>query len=237
MRIDEKGAAKCWKRTESTIWIAWRVSKKIETGSVKLVATDPPYFQGFTHNGQKGAFNDLAISRPFFAQLAQEFARILSEDGEFYIFCDWRGYAFYYPIFADYLPVRNMIVWDKMSGAGNFYRNTHELMIYGAVNSQTIRRETNVWTEKAFSSGARVSDGEKAHPTQKPLGIMQRIITNSSAPGDLVLDCFVGSGSTAVAAVKTGRRFIGFEIDERYFNIAQDRIARETKAAFLAPAT
>lgn len=60
--------------------------KKIETGSVKLVATDPPYFQGFTHNGQKGAFNDLAISRPFFAQLAQEFARILSEDGEFYIF-------------------------------------------------------------------------------------------------------------------------------------------------------
>lgn len=47
--------------------------KKIETGSVKLVATDPPYFQGFTHNGQKGAFNDLAISRPFFAQLAQEF--------------------------------------------------------------------------------------------------------------------------------------------------------------------
>ncbi|MFR1358172.1 MAG: DNA methyltransferase [Ruthenibacterium lactatiformans] len=66
---------------------------------------------------------------------------------------------------------------------------------------------------------------------------MQRIITNSSAPGDLVLDCFVGSGSTAVAAVKTGRRFIGFEIDERYFNIAQDRIARETKAAFLAPAT
>lgn len=211
--------------------------KKIETGSVKLVATDPPYFQGFTHNGQKGAFNDLAISRPFFAQLAQEFARILSEDGEFYIFCDWRGYAFYYPIFADYLPVRNMIVWDKMSGAGNFYRNTHELMIYGAVNSQTIRRETNVWTEKAFSSGARVSDGEKAHPTQKPLGIMQRIITNSSAPGDLVLDCFVGSGSTAVAAVKTGRRFIGFEIDERYFNIAQDRIARETKAAFLASAT
>lgn len=121
--------------------------KKIETGSVKLVATDPPYFQGFTHNGQKGAFNDLAISRPFFAQLAQEFARVLSEDGEFYIFCDWRGYAFYYPIFADYLPVRNMIVWDKMSGAGNFYRNTHELMIYGAVNSQTIRRETNVWTE------------------------------------------------------------------------------------------
>lgn len=60
--------------------------KKIETGSVKLVATDPPYFQGFTHNGQKGAFNDLAISRPFFAQLAQEFARVLSGDGEFYIF-------------------------------------------------------------------------------------------------------------------------------------------------------
>lgn len=75
--------------------------KKIETGSVKLVATDPPYFQGFTHNGQKGAFNDLAISRPFFAQLAQEFARILSEDGEFYIFCDWRGYAFYYGAACD----------------------------------------------------------------------------------------------------------------------------------------
>ena len=199
--------------------------KKIETGSVKLVATDPPYFQGFTHNGQKGAFNDLAISRPFFAQLAQEFARVLSGDGEFYIFCDWRGYAFYYPIFADFLPVRNMIVWDKMSGAGNFYRNTHELMIYGAVNSQTIRRETNVWTEKAFSSGARVSDGEKAHPTQKPLELIEHLLLISSNPNDIVFDPFMGVGTTGEAALKNNRRFIGVDIDEKYVKASLKRLS------------
>lgn len=69
-------------------------------GCAKLIVADPPYFMGLTHNGQHGQFNDLAVAKPFYRQLAQQLRRILNDHGEFYIFMDWRGCAFYYPIFA-----------------------------------------------------------------------------------------------------------------------------------------
>ena len=196
---------------------------EIPDNSISLIATDPPYFMGMTHNGKKGAFNDLALCKPFFETLAREFKRVLKEDGEFYIFTDWRGYAFYYPIFSSILPVKNLIVWDKKSGAGNFYTYTHEFIIYGTMCNKN-KKGTNVWRETAFSSGAKKTNGEKVHPTQKPVELMEKIILNSSNPGDVVLDTFMGSGTTGVAAIKNNRKFIGMELDDNYFEIAKQRI-------------
>lgn len=73
--------------------------KRIKTGTVKLCILDPPYFIGLTHNGKRGSFVDLAVCKPFFKLLFKEINRILNDDGEVYFFCDWRSYAFYYPIF------------------------------------------------------------------------------------------------------------------------------------------
>lgn len=109
--------------------------RQIRTGSVQAIITDPPYFQGLTQNGQRGDFADLTITKPFWKSLAREIARVLKPDGEFYIFMDWRGYAFYYPIFAEYLPVKNLIVWDKGTGPGSFYSYTHEFILYGTKNA------------------------------------------------------------------------------------------------------
>ena len=197
--------------------------KNIEAKSIDLIVTDPPYFLGMTHNGKKGAFQDLAICRPFWEQLAKEFDRVLKEDGEFYIFTDWRGYAFYYPIFSSILPVKNLIVWDKKSGAGNFYTYTHEFIIYGTKCNKN-KRGTNVWREKSFASGAKTTNGEKVHPTQKPVELIEKIILNSSNVGGVVLDTFMGSGTTGVAAKRNGRSFVGMEIDSVYFDIARKRI-------------
>ena len=66
--------------------------------------------------------------------------------------------------------------------------------------------------------------GKKVHPTEKPIELMKFYIENSSEENDTVLDPFMGSGSTGVACVNTFRNFIGFEIDENYFNIATKRI-------------
>jgi len=63
------------------------------------------------------------------------------------------------------------------------------------------------------------------HPTQKPLRLLKQIIAQYTQPGDIVLDCFMGSGTTGVAAVKLGRKFIGIEIDAGYFEIANRRIS------------
>lgn len=62
------------------------------------------------------------------------------------------------------------------------------------------------------------------HPTIKPVDILENLIKNSSEEGDLVLDCYLGSGSTALAAKHTNRRYLGFEINEEYYRIACDRL-------------
>ena len=62
------------------------------------------------------------------------------------------------------------------------------------------------------------------HPTIKPLNIVQTLIKNSSKENDVILDCFLGSGTTAVAAKNLNRKYIGFELDTKWFNIAKDRL-------------
>ena len=66
--------------------------------------------------------------------------------------------------------------------------------------------------------------GNKRHPTEKPVELMELYVGNSTKEGDIVLDCFMGSGSTGVACKNLNRNFIGIEIDENYFNIAKERI-------------
>ena len=214
--------------------------KEVPDNSVDAVITDPPYFLSMGHAGSKeNAFNtnsdqvnsnrtfgDLAIAKPFYKQLFQEFRRVLKPEGHFYFFTDWRGYAFYFPIMAEELPVRNLIVWDKKSGPGSYYTFAHELIIFGTSAPKLLHKGgTNVWRLPAFSSGAAKTDGTKVHPTQKTVEIISKMIEDSTEPGAIVLDTFMGSGTTAVACLKTGRNFIGFELNERYHAIAQQRIA------------
>ncbi len=76
----------------------------------------------------------------------------------------------------------------------------------------------------------RVAGKKQLHQNQKPLELMIQCIEKHSQEGDVVFDGFMGSGTTAVAALRTGRRFIGFEIEPRYWRMAADRIAREVEA-------
>lgn len=212
--------------------------KEVPDKSVDCIVTDPPYFLSMGHAGcsdnakknemlnSNRAFNDLAICTPFYKQLFTEYRRVLKEDGSFYFFTDWRGYAYYFPLINAELPVRNMLVWDKKSGPGSFYSFAHELIIFGTYKGKTKGGVgTNIWRMAAFNSGAKSTNGGKVHPTQKPWELIAKMIEDSTEPGAVVLDTFMGSGTTAVACLKTGRNYIGFELDERYHAIAQQRIA------------
>ena len=214
--------------------------KAVPDNSVDVVITDPPYFLSMGHGGSttnmknsdaltsNRTFGDLTICTPFYKQLFQEYRRVLKEDGTFYFFTDWKGYAYYFPLINAELPVRNMIVWDKKSGPGSFYSFAHELVIFGTYKSKMKSGVgTRIWRMAAFSSGAKSTNGEKVHPTQKPVEIIVKMIEDSTEPGAVVLDTFMGSGTTAVACLRTGRNFIGFEQDEKYHAIAQGRIAAE----------
>ena len=216
--------------------------QEVPDKSVDLIVTDPPYFLSMGHAGSSAnlargtseqlnsnrAFNDLAICTPFYRQLFQEYARVLKDDGSFYFFTDWRGYAYYFPLLNAALPVRNLIVWDKKSGPGSFYSFAHELIIFGTYKPKTKAGVgTNVWRAPAFNSGAKKTNGEKVHPTQKPVELIEKAILDSTEPDAVVLDTFMGSGTTAVACLRTERNYIGFELDDRYHATALERVAAE----------
>ena len=76
-------------------------------------------------------------------------------------------------------------------------------------------------------------DRDKFHPTQKPVALLEYLIKTYTNPGEVVLDNCMGSGSTGVACVNTGRRFLGMELDKKYFDIAMNRIAEEERAVLL----
>lgn len=199
------------------------VIKDIADNSIDLVVTDPPYFLGMTHNGKKAEFADLKICEPFYDKLFTEFDRVLKDSGKVYFFTDWRGYAFYYPIFTKHIPARNLIVWDKKAGAGNHYSFSHEFIMYGT-KKPLNQGGSNVWREISFSSGAKKTNGEKLHPTQKPVELIERIIKDSTKPGDTVFDGFMGSGTTGIACLNTGRKFYGVELQRKYFDVSCNRV-------------
>ena len=72
---------------------------------------------------------------------------------------------------------------------------------------------------------------KRYHPTQKPVELLEYLVRTYTDPGDLVLDNCMGSGSTAVAAMRAGRRFVGFETDRKYFDIARRQVAEQRQAA------
>lgn len=198
--------------------------KHIPDGSVDLILTDPPYCVGASSSGVKSSLADFSLIKPFFDQVFAESQRVLIDGGHCYFFTDWRTYPLLYPIMQKILTVRNLIVWDyEWIKAGNFYRYTYELIIFatkGKAERTFSATESDVWRMKPIN----FTNPNKLHKSEKPVALLEKIIKNSSAEGGVVLDCFAGSGSTAVACVNTGRQFIGFELDEHYFDVACDRI-------------
>src|SRR3979411_2058033 len=142
--------------------------------------------------------------------------------------------------------VLNDIVWRKTNPMPNFrgrrFTNAHETMIWAARDEHAKGYTFNYEALKAANEDVQArsdwliplctgderlkgEDGKKVHPTQKPEGLLARVLLSSSKPGDLVIDPFNGTGTTGAVAKRLGRRYIGFERDQTYAKAAQVRIA------------
>ena len=141
--------------------------------------------------------------------------------------------------------VLNDIVWRKTNPMPNFrgtrFTNAHETMIWCSKNKdakgvtfnyeamKTLNDDVQMrsdWTIPLCTGPERIKkDGKKAHPTQKPEALLYRVLLASTKPGDVILDPFLGSGTTAAVAKKMRRHFIGIERDETYAEVARERIA------------
>ncbi len=142
--------------------------------------------------------------------------------------------------------ILNDVVWRKTNPMPNFrgmrLTNAHETLIWAA-RSETAKYRFNYEALKALNDGVQMrsdwllpictgaerlkdATGAKAHPTQKPEALLHRVLVATTAPGDIVLDPFFGTGTTGAVAKRLGRRFIGIERDAEYARIAAERIAR-----------
>jgi site-specific DNA-methyltransferase (adenine-specific) len=197
---------------------------EIPENSVDAIVVDPPYFQGMNHNGVRSERAELSISKPFFTSFFASMARTCKPERAVYVFCDWRSNSMFLETMDEYMEVKNSLVWIKNLGTGSYYRNSYETILFHCNSGRRFPIPNVLTGIKSFNGGAKATNGKKQHPTQKPVELIERLINDSTQEGMTILDPMMGRGSSGVACVKTGRKFIGMEIQRKYFDIACRRI-------------
>ena len=198
--------------------------KEIESGSVEMILTDPPYGMDFQSNYRKEKHskikNDSDLS--WLDDWVNELFRVSADNSAHYVFCSFHNVDKFKQALEKKFKIKNMLVWEKnntsMGDLKGDFAPKYEMIIFMQKGRRLIngKRDANILKFK--------KTGNKLHPTQKPVDLLEYLLTKFSGDGDTVLDPFMGSGSTGVAAKNLNRSFIGIEMDEGYFKIAQDRI-------------
>lgn len=211
-----------------------------------LVVSDPPYrltSGGDTPGGMQGGWLDdysnngapvtCDIDWP---EILGVVARAMAKDADAYLFANDKNVrALLNAAHEAGLGFHNLLAWDKVSATANrWYMKNLEFVAY--LWKGHARRINDASCKQLIR--ARQVDAS-AHPTEKPVAVCQLYIENSTSPGDLVVDPFMGSGTTGVAAIRAGRRFVGVEIEPQWFEVALDRIRAATTQGelFGAPAS
>ncbi len=207
-------------------------SENHPTVRFKNDAKKPWLFGFFNDNLSKEDYKKLVVN------CCNEFYRILKNDKAGYIYINWKMLGLWLDCLKQSgFKIKNVIVWDKVVHGLNYqnYAYTYELIIFfvkGNFFPNNKREEDkrkqyykDVWNiQRKIDS----STEEGHHETQKLIKVIELPIVHSTEKGDLVLDPFIGSGTTAVACKQLGRNFIGFEISQDYCKIAEKRLAQGT---------
>ena len=198
--------------------------KDIPDGSVDMVLTDPPYGKK-ADKGTNGF--GTAKNRRYTSEWDKKtppkevFDKIFTVSKKVIIF----GGNY----FANMLPASNCwIFWDKKGDIAFQNPFADGELIYTNFKKPVKKI---VFRQQGFITDSK---DKRYHPTQKPTELIERLLKEYTSPGDTVLDPFMGSGSTGVACVNTGRKFIGMELDPGYFEIAKQRIEEAQAQARLA---
>lgn len=234
---------------------AIRFLQSLPANSVDVIVTDPAY-SGMNNHLQlghgrivgkyndKGApngkwFAEFEDSEANYRSFLAECRRVLrTETGHIYIMFDSYSLLTLGPLVRAYFDVKNLITWDKINmGMGHYYRRRHEYVLFAANgNKRKLRHQSfpDIWRFKRIHRAK--------YATQKPVELFQTMIYASAETGFTVCDPFMGSGSSAIAAIKNGCHFIGCDVAEKAIAISRTRIKQflatgadilQSKPAFL----
>jgi site-specific DNA-methyltransferase (adenine-specific)/modification methylase len=214
--------------------------KSIPDKSIDLILTDPPYNIGGVQSNNikfktrkdmnleiaewdKGSFEP----EKYFLEMK----RIIKDDGNIFIFTSHNLFGRWFDMLNTNFDVCNFMVWKKTNPTPQVRKVSFlaacELIITGwnKGHKWNFGKQNDMHN---FVQGSICMGNERLeHPTQKPLYVLDKIINIASNVGDVVLDCFLGTGSVAVSALRLNRKFIGFEIDENYYKLAEARLKTE----------
>lgn len=214
--------------------------EKVPEG-VNCVITDPPYGvnyrsrhavtpEGLKYVADVAHDSDLLQARGLFLDVMAGLLPRTADECEMYVFTRW-------DIVGDWIDTvrelsefgfayKMMLIWDKGGpGTGDIDANWgcgHEIILYLKKGRRDVK-----FRRSGIISVDMVHPHKIVHPTEKPVPLLTQLIEMSTSPGDLIVDPFSGSGSTAVAAQKTGRRAVGIELEERYADIGNHRLGAQ----------
>ena len=221
--------------------------KKIDSNSVDLIIADPPYNLGkdYGNNSDSKEFDEYI---EFTEQWTKECKRILKDNGTMYFFMGFKFISYLYQVLEKKhnLIFNNWICWHYTQGIGKkhgfsprhddilmfvksdkFYFNLDEIRIpqkfYRSINNMRGANPGDVWE---FSHVHYCNENRQNHPTQKPEGLIERMILASSKENDVVLDPFSGSGTTLRVCQQLNRKGIGIEINPTYVEQTKDRLSK-----------
>ena len=210
--------------------------KQLDIESIDLILIDPPFNSELkmsapfrdtakTKMSDKEWFiyNEMS-SRGYLVwmnTIFKEFYRVLKKKSHIYVFCNWKNIRNTMDLLeANFFTLKDVITWDKEHfGVGFFYRPRTEFIIFaskGKANKINSAGAANIFRIKRQSSPFTL--------VQKPVELIEALIKLSSKEGDVILDSFMCSGTTAIASINLKRNYIGFEINPDYCKFAENRI-------------
>lgn len=211
--------------------------KLIPSDSVDCIVTDPPYpctphgtsgmggicgNNKLSQSGKLFDFNNITVD-----QYASEFYRVLKEGTHAYVMTNNVNLQ---EMLNEFTRVGfkfiKLLVWHKDNKICNqYYMQSLEFILFMRKGKE---KAINNCSDTDFcdfpNKKMKDENGNPLHPTEKPVELMKKFISNSTVEGETVLDPFMGIGATGIACKELGRNFVGIEIDEKYFNAAKDRI-------------
>jgi site-specific DNA-methyltransferase (adenine-specific) len=203
------------------------IMRGIPSESVNAIITDPPYGIDYQSNARKGTkklpkiLND---QHPFIWWL-YDANRILKDGGALICFCRWDVQeAFRSAIEWAGFDVKSQVIWDRvLYGMGDLkgaFAPSHDVIWFAVKGKFAFPNKR----PKSVIVSQRVNGSSLTHPNEKPVDLMEQLIVSVTREGETVCDPFMGSGTTAIAALNTGRHFIGIEKDIKYVELANERI-------------
>ncbi len=205
--------------------------KLLDDNSIDLVIIDPPYLLNLNKIKNTSSFNSYAnellelkdgFDLKVLDILIQKMKKI-----NIYIYCSKRQVKDLLTYFSDKNCNYEILTWHKQNPSpltnNNYLPDTEYILFF---REKGVKLYGSYHTKrKYYISGTNHTDKKKyKHPTIKPIQLIEYHIENSSKEGDVVLDCFCGSGTTLVGAINKNRNYIGFEINEKYYQTAKARV-------------